>query len=219
MSQLYKNKFKVKSMRLKDWDYSQNSFYFITICTKNHQMFFGDVIKSGTEYCPIYKMKLSSIGKITEKYWLEIPKHFSNVKLDEFIIMPNHLHGIIEICNNDVVDNAKHVEMQQPCKHVETQQPCKHVETQQCCVSTARGKSKTFHKLIPKSLPVVIRSFKSVCTKTINQRFPDADFIWQARYYDHIVRNEGSLNEIRKYICDNPQKWDLDKNNIENLYM
>ena len=60
-------------------------------------MFFGDIIKSGTEYCPIYEMKLSEVGKIAEKYWTEILKHFPFVNLDEHIIMPNHIHGIIEI--------------------------------------------------------------------------------------------------------------------------
>ena len=68
MSQLYKSKFKTESMRLKDWDYLQSGFYFVTICTKNHQMIFGDIIKSGTEYCPIYKMKLSEIREIVKKY-------------------------------------------------------------------------------------------------------------------------------------------------------
>jgi REP element-mobilizing transposase RayT len=80
-------------------------------------------------------------------------------------------------------------------------------------------KSKTFYRLVPKSLPVMVRSFKSICTKTINQKFPDINFSWQSKYYDHIIRNEKSLNEIRKYICENPQKWDLDKNNVDNLYM
>ena len=195
-------------MRLKDWDYSQNGFYFVTICTKNHQMFFGDIIKSGTECCPIYKMKLSEIGEIVEKYWLEIPKHFPNVSLDEHIIMPNHIHGIIEIDNS-----LNNMETQQCHKSY------KSVETQQCCVSTAGKKSKTFYRLTPKSLPVIVRSFKSACTKTINQKFSNINFAWQSKYYDHIIRNEKSLDEIRKYISENPAKWDLDKNNVENLYM
>ena len=81
--------------RYKNYDYSQNCFYFITICTKNHQMFFGSIAKSGNEYNPVYEMELSEIGKIVEQYWLEIPKHFPSVNLDEFVIMPNHNHGII----------------------------------------------------------------------------------------------------------------------------
>jgi REP element-mobilizing transposase RayT len=129
MPQLYKNKFQTKSMRLKDWDYSHSGFYFVTVCAKNHQMFFGDILKSRAGYCPIYKMNLSEIGKVVEKYWLEIPEHFSNarLRLDEFIIMPNHLHGIIEICNNDVVSNSSKV------------------ETQQCCVSTKVGVNRWLH--------------------------------------------------------------------------
>ncbi len=85
---LYKSQ---KQYRYKEYDYSQDGFYFVTICCKNREMFFGDVV--------VGKMQLSEIGKIAEKFWLEIPDHFSFVKLDKFIIMPNHIHGIIEIDN------------------------------------------------------------------------------------------------------------------------
>jgi len=89
---LFKNKFRVATIRLKNWDYSGPGFYFVTICTKDKQHFFGNIDNE--------KIVYSNIGKIAKKFWLEIPEHFMNVELDEFIIMPNHIHGIIILNNN-----------------------------------------------------------------------------------------------------------------------
>ncbi|MFH1947037.1 MAG: hypothetical protein ABIJ23_02685 [Candidatus Magasanikbacteria bacterium] len=93
MEELYKNKYRIKSTRLANYDYSQPGFYFVTICTKNRRHYFGKITEQ--------KMILNDIGKIIQKYWSEIPQHFENVLTNEFIIMPNHVHGIIEISNND----------------------------------------------------------------------------------------------------------------------
>ncbi|MBU0577427.1 transposase, partial [Patescibacteria group bacterium] len=78
-----------------------------------------------------------------------------------------------------------------------------------------------FSKISPKSgsLSTVIRSFKSIVTKTTNKIYPGINFKWQARFYDHIIRNEKSLNEIRGYIYDNPERWELDRNNPEGLWV
>ena len=91
---LYKDKYRVESIRLKNWDYTFNGYYFITICTKNKECYFGEIIDD--------KMILSEIGKIAHKYWQEIPKHFPFAQLDKFVIMPNHMHGIIIIDNGNV---------------------------------------------------------------------------------------------------------------------
>lgn len=91
---LYKNKYRVESTRLKDWDYSSTGCYFITICTKNQECFFGDIVNG--------KIRLSKIGEIISHVWMEIPQHFHNIELDEFVIMPNHIHGIVIIHNDDV---------------------------------------------------------------------------------------------------------------------
>jgi REP element-mobilizing transposase RayT len=85
----YKNKYRIATIRLKNYDYSQNGCYFVTICTKDKQKYFGNIENE--------KMVLNEIGEIVEKFWLEIPKHFPSVVLDEFVIMPNHVHGIIII--------------------------------------------------------------------------------------------------------------------------
>jgi len=236
MSRLYKNKFKTESMRLKKWDYSQNGFYFVTICTNNHQLFFGDVEKSGTEYFPTFEMKLSPIGKLAQKYWLEITKHFSNVKLDEFVIMPNHLHGIIEICENVVIDkevcrvaidrdliqgelcgdmNANRDAMNRASTDIKMDSISTDIKKDCISEGGATGKNNPMGK---NSLGKVIRWYKGRCTFEINKIIENKNFSWQSKYYDHIVRDENSLNEIRKYIVDNPAKWDLDKNVVENFY-
>jgi len=95
--ELFQNKYRVESTRLKNWDYSSSGVYFITINTKNSKHYFGK-IKNGI-------MIKNKLGEITEKYWKEIPKHYKNTILDEYIIMPNHIHGIIIIpCKDDGTD-------------------------------------------------------------------------------------------------------------------
>ncbi|MBI4650145.1 hypothetical protein HY745_02450, partial [Candidatus Desantisbacteria bacterium] len=84
---LFKNQYRIKSTRLSNWDYSSNGYYFITICTHNREHYFGEI------------GEITTIGKIAQKYWLEIPNHFPFVILNEFVIMPNHIHGILIIEN------------------------------------------------------------------------------------------------------------------------
>jgi len=105
---LYQNKYRIPSTRLQNWDYGWNALYFITICTANRECFFGK-INDG-------KMIAFKIGEWTQKYWFEIPEHFPFIKLDEFVIMPNHIHGIIEIAKtNDERGNVS------GCENVKTQ--------------------------------------------------------------------------------------------------
>jgi len=135
-------------------------------------------------------MRLSKIGEMAKQYWLAIPRHFPFVKLDEFIVMPNHIHGIVII-----VDNHRDEAMPR----------------------LYQGKHPQMAKISPKpkSLPVIVGSFKSICAKKIHEY--DLAFTWQSRFYDHIIRNEKSLNNIRQYVIDNPKKLGLDRNNQNNL--
>jgi len=215
MEGLYKNKFRIPSIRLQNYDYSGDGYYFVTICTKNREHFFGNVVNK--------EMVLNGLGQIAVQYWLEIPKHFPNVILDEFVIMPNHIHGIIIIENKNAPVETQHCCVSVPQTH-ETN------ETQHCCVSTTTptttttmddNKSRTFYKLKLQSLSVIVRSFKSIITKIINnpESFWDrqTNFQWQPRFYEHIIRNEESLHRIKEYILNNPENWERDKNNSENL--
>jgi REP element-mobilizing transposase RayT len=183
---LYKNKYRIESTRLKEWDYSSNGHYFITVCTKKHQCFFGDVING--------KMQLNEMGKIAEEEWKKTEQIRKNVKLDEYRVMPNHLHGIIVI-ENELVSN---------------------VETH-CSASLPQN---TFlqqgykNKFGPQrnNLSSILRGFKSATTNRIHT-IGYYEFSWQERFHDHIIRNEKSLQRIREYIRTNPLRWHLDTEN------
>ncbi len=180
---LFKNKYRIESARLKGWDYSNPGLYFVTICTHNRGCFFGDVVDG--------EMHLSPIGEIVAEEWQKTPTIRPNVMLDEWVVMPNHVHGIVVIGDT--------------------------VETPRRGVSTGRGVS-TNANWKPNSLGSIINQFKLICTKRI-WALGNSDFRWQARFYDHIVRNERELNEIRNYILGNPSKWDADRNNPSDLWM
>ncbi len=191
MSEKFRNKYRIESNRLRGWDYGWNAPYFITICTQNREYYFGD-IKDG-------KMKLSEIGKMAEKYWDEIPEHFPFVKLDAFVVMPNHIHGIIII---DKIDDGRDVDGHNDGRNVETQ------NFASLQLSTSSPSKNKFGPQ-SKNLASIIRGYKIGVTK--NARQIDADFAWQPRFYDHIIRNEKSFQTIKNYIINNPLKWDTDK--------
>jgi putative transposase len=179
-------KFGRKSIRLKNYDYAANGYYFVTICTHEKQCFFGDVING--------KMYLSAVGKIAQQYWSEIPQHSKHTYLDEFVIMPNHVHGIIIIDNPD-----------NPRRDVPWNVPT--VDDNEWDLS------QTMSQLSPKSgtLSVIIRSYKSSVKRWCCQN-GDHVFQWQSRFYENIIRDEKSLNNIRRYIINNPAKWTEDQN-------
>ena len=167
-----------RSIRIKGYDYARSGSYFITLCTRDRECWFGEVV-NGT-------VQLSPIGKAACDCWLQIPLHFPNAVLDEFVVMPNHIHGIV-----NMVDPRRGVKFNAPTK------------------------PGNFYSLIsPKdgTLSVVIRTYKSAVTRWCRQNGFD-HFQWQRNYYEHIIRNETDMNKIRQYILDNPRKWDEDDEN------
>jgi len=171
-----------KSNRLKNYDYSQPRWYFVTICTQDKVSWFGDIKKR--------KIKLTQFGMIANQCWLDIPKHFPNVKLDEFVIMPNHVHGIVIINQND--DNSYIVGNNDRC---------------------SLRKTNRNMELLPK----IISQYKSSVSRIIRKLTNQIQPIWQKSFYDHIIRNESSCAKIREYIKNNPLRWDLDKNADDKL--
>lgn len=172
-----------KSIRLNGWDYRFPSFYFITICTKDRSHYFGE-IRNGM-------MGLIEQGCAAWYFWNQIPDHFDNVKLDAFVVMPNHVHGIIQILPDE---NGSHsvgtfhaTSLQKP-----------HSKNRMSKISPK-----------PKSLSAAIRSYKSAVTRWCNAK--NYEFGWQSRFYDHIIRNQKSLNNIREYIEMNPVNWGSDQ--------
>jgi REP element-mobilizing transposase RayT len=185
MNNKFKNKYRIPSARLKNWDYGNNGAYFITICTANREHFFGEIVLVNHEN----EMQLNEIGKLTDQFWAEIPKHFPFVELGNYQVMPNHIHGILIIDKKNVV-----------------------VETLHCNVSTGNEiKNKKMAKISPKpgTISTIIRSYKSVVTK--NAHFIHADFEWQERFHDHIIRDSESFERVQDYIENNVTNWKVDK--------
>jgi REP element-mobilizing transposase RayT len=167
------------------YDYEQAGDYFITLCTHHHQCVLGNV--HGEE------MHLNEIGKIAQRCWEEIPQHFPNVELDAFVVMPNHMHGII-IIN----DHGRDVQL-----NVSTGNISSNVSTEKTHASISARKG---------SLSVIIRIFKAAVT-TLCRTNGYHNFKWQSRFYDHIIRDEKDLDNVRNYIIDNPLKWATDEEN------
>ena len=178
MSEKFNGKYRIPSARAPWWDYRNNGAYFITICTKNRRHFFGNVVDG--------EMYLSDMGNIAHNFWAEIPAHFPFVHLGAFIVMPNHMHGILVI-QNDLV------------------------ETLDSNVSTDIAdppKNKLMSSISPKtgSVSAIIRSYKSEVTKYCRKYF-DPNFGWQTRFHDRIIRDEEAFRRISRYIQQNPGNW------------
>jgi len=186
MTERFRNKYRAATTRLYGYDYTRNGAYFVTICSKKHICYFGDIVVVETGLRPVstnsinnfsvengnnsLNIKLSEVGKIVNECWFDLPNHYSNFILDEFIIMPNHIHGIILIQNYT-------------------------------------GK-KQIH-----GLSEFVRAFKSFSSRKIhNFQKTTLSEIWQSRFYDHIIRSENELNRIREYIKANPRNWLNDEN-------
>ena len=197
------NGFRRQSLRLPDYDYAGNGGYFVTVCTWQRECLFGDVVDG--------VVRLNDFGAIVRDCWDAIPYHFKHVSLDEYVIMPNHVHGILII--NDVNSS---VGAQHAAPDVDFLQPDTHTRAQHA--APLQGKSvrrigATPNNVTPGSLGAVIRSFKSATTKRINALRDNAGCpVWQRNYYEHVIRNEGDLHAIREYIACNPAQWSLDEN-------
>lgn len=178
---LFRNKYRAESIRLKGYDYSQPGIYFVTICCDQKQHYFGEIKHQ--------LMALSPIGQIAQQCWLAIPNHYPNIALDEYVVMPNHVHGLIKINYHDC-----------------------HVEAQNFAPLRIADGSQNKFRVIPQSIGAIIRGYKIGVTKWCrNNNFKY--FLWQRNYYEHIVRDEIELFRIQQYIKNNPKQWEGDRNN------
>jgi REP element-mobilizing transposase RayT len=197
----YQNKYRIPSARLPAYDYGSRGAYFITICTKDKQHYFGEIVNSA--------MQLNAIGLLAQQYWLEIPAHFPFVQLGNFVAMPNHIHGILIIDKTGDVDASGYNGLAGNADVDDSLGVGDHtgVETLQCNVST----EETMRRISPKagSISTIIRSYKSTVSKYA--RHIHSEFAWQPRFYDHIIRNDESFENIQHYIRTNPENWEQDK--------
>ncbi|HDN58785.1 MAG TPA: transposase [Candidatus Marinimicrobia bacterium] len=192
--ELFGDQYRIDSTRLRKHDYSRG-VYFVTICTKYQWHEFGEVVDK--------EMQLNNVGRIAEKYWQEIPDHFDNVILDEWTIMPNHVHGVIFIGTNSMDMGVETDVMSVETRHGASLQHCK---------------QRKFGPLQKDSLSLIVNQFKGSVTRWCRKNNFN-DFQWQPRFYDHIIRNREGLSQIRKYIRNNPRNWERDRNNQKGLYM
>lgn len=207
MTDKYQNRYRIPSTRMQNWDYSWNASYFITICTRRRIHYFGEIM-DGT-------MQLSEIGQMAENFWFEIPEHFPFVVLDAFVVMPNHIHGIITIAKTDTeCDNVGNGNMVAGCDNVETQNfaslsspPSPSFSSSPPLGTQSQPKNKFGAQ--SKNLASIVRGYKIGVTKHAKTINPG--WAWQSRYYDHVIRDGQSYQRIKQYIISNPQNWNNDK--------
>ena len=179
-------------IRLRGYDYARAGAYFVTIVTKERACLFGEIVNG--------EMRLNQFTCIVQAAWDELVRHYQRVECDAFVVMPNHIHGIIVLVDdggvgpNDVGAGLK------PARGglgpaATTRAGLKPAPTQ-------RG------------LPEIIRAFKTFSARRINEsRATPGAPVWQRNYYEHVVRGENELRRIREYIANNPLQWELDREN------
>ena len=206
MNEKYKNKYRVHSIRAQWWDYSNSGAYFITICTANRKPFFGNIVEQ--------KIHLTPLGKIAAQLWNEIVNHAKNIKLREFVVMPNHIHCLV-IIDSSVGDESdrkmrdkntsgtvsRNNEVNVETRHALSLQDQNQPQKQPPGQSRFRNPGKN-------TISSIIAGYKSAVTRQCNKM--GLDFAWQSRFHDHIIRNDEEYAQIVEYIVNNPLNWRAD---------
>ena len=223
-----------QSNRLQGYDYSQNGAYFITVCAHNRQCLFGE-ISDGVMEC-------NAVGEMIKQQWHRLSDRFTHIELHDFCVMPNHIHGIINIVGVPLVgtltQNNEQIQTGQPQGLPLQLDSTKHHRGTQTQTGQPQGLplqrgGNTFGNScrgapcgcpVPRGYPAptigdMVGAFKSLTTNDYirgvkNNGWANFDKkIWQRNYYEHIIRNENELDRIRQYIVDNPRKWEVDREN------
>ena len=186
-----------RSIRLRGYDYTQAGAYFVTMVAHGRECLFGAIAEGG-------EMQVNEAGRVVAECWDALPEHFPNVELDAFVVMPNHVHGIVVIGEDDGDAAARRGEaffvVQKNASLLHPTQP-----------TPPRGTQSG-------SIGAIIQNFKSISTRRINASRDTAGAqVWQRNYYEHIIRDEKSLNAIRDYIAGNPANWASDDENPINV--
>ncbi len=200
----FRNKYRQESARLQTWNYGWEAAYFITICTKDRRFYFGNVVDGG--------MELSPAGIIANVLWHEIKNHTKNVEMGEFVVMPNHIHGIIILDGNGSVDPVNPINSVDPVDPVGTRHALSLPRSGQSpdhCPTEKKIGQQRFQNQGKNTISSIVGSYKSAVTKYCNRL--DPDFAWQTRFHDHIIRNGKSFDRISEYIRNNPRNWKEDR--------
>ena len=208
-----------RSVRLKGFDYTCSNAFFVTICSCQKECIFGSIFNGA--------MALNEQGKSIQRAWLETASKRPSIQLDEFVIMPNHFHGIIWIVD-EVQRRGTACRAQNACRipdsgrapeivsmvrdrsvHCGHGTPCPYDPN---IAPTPDLKFERFGRPVSGSLPTIIRSFKSAAGKYVNEvRESPGTPVWQRNYYERIIRNDDELLRTRDYIRANPENWQSDE--------
>src|SRR3990170_3258574 len=174
-----------RSIRLKGFDYTQPGVYFATMCTYQREAILGEIVAG--------EMQLNRLGRIAQQEWSRLPTRFPFLELGPFVIMPNHLHGILIITCRGTAENL----------------------TDSGSNETRRAPTREqFGNPVAGSIPTIIRSYKASVSWRINRlRVRPAHPFWQRNYYERVVRDNAELNRIEEYVIDNPRRWEEDRLN------
>jgi REP element-mobilizing transposase RayT len=171
-----------RSIRLPGFDYGQPGAYFVTLCTRHRECLFGEVVNE--------EIQMNSLGQAVASCWNDLENHYGHVDLDAFVVMPNHVHGIIVLTQGTLAT-----------------------------VGAGFKPAPTTPDIAKRhGLPEIVRAFKTFPSRGINQlRGTPGQPVWQRNYYEHVIRNEAELDRVRQYVHGNPGKWLEDTENPENL--
>ena len=204
----FQNKYRIKSNRANWWDYGNNGAYFITICTKNRECYFWDW-NGCCNYdcdcrdainCVSTPLPITAMGKIANDIWFEIPKQFNYLELGEFVVMPNHIHGIIIINKKDDCNCRDAIKCVSTNDNVSTK-------------SAIGGFAGNKNPLLNKNLSHVVKWYKGRVSYEIHKN--NKDFAWQNNYHDRIILNYIEYQHIVDYIINNPKNWETDINFLD----
>lgn len=197
-----------RSVRLKDYDYAQSGAYFVTVVTHGRKCLFGEIVNAET--------RLNDAGRTIERWWFELNNKFRTVETDEFVIMPNHFHGIVVIVGADlcVGPGSEGTHAGVPLQGT---YPVRSVSRRGApmCAPVFTPQNMT-HRA---PLPAIVRWFKTMTTNEYLRGVKTSGWapfqgqLWQRNYYEHVIRDEESLNRLRQYIHDNPARWEFDREN------
>jgi REP element-mobilizing transposase RayT len=216
-----------RSLRLKGYDYSSPGAYFITICTHQRECLFGEIVDG--------EMQLNPLGNVVRSHWMKLSHHHAHVELDAWVIMPNHIHGILilnnlgrgaalgqdsEHSNDDSMPNAT------PSRDrgytnfdwLPTEPGVAFGQESQSSPSDGLPNAAPLPpRLGTGTVGAIVLNFKSVTTRSFNRikRSPGSS-IWQRNYYEHIIRSKESLCRIRQYVYNNPLMWQQDQLHPDN---
>ncbi|HQL64193.1 MAG TPA: transposase [bacterium] len=197
-----------RSIRLEEYDYSQPGAYFVTIVTQERECLFGEIMDGD--------MRLNQYGDIVREEWLQTGHIRPSVLIDAFVVMPNHIHGILVITDTDCRGTLQRAPTPQRASTTRAQGG--KGTLQRAPTAQQAPNVEQFGKPTANSIPTIVRLFKSAVTKRINEKRNTPGFpVWQRNYYEHVIRHEGELTLAREYIRANPYRWLNDGENPQRL--